>query len=100
MDWGSEAGMEKSAKIYIAGHRGMVGSAIHRTLQGRGYSNFVSKTHGELDLTNQRAVEEFFFAGAPGICFPGSGEGGRDCSEHGRPSGIFAREFADTVQCD
>ena len=52
--------MEKSAKIYIAGHRGMVGSAIHRTLQGRGYSNFVLKTHGELDLTNQRAVEEFF----------------------------------------
>ncbi len=52
--------MDKSAKIFIAGHRGMVGSAILRNLQTRGYSNFVLRTHKELDLTNQSEVNEFF----------------------------------------
>jgi GDP-L-fucose synthase len=47
-------------KIYIAGHRGMVGSAIVRELKRRGYTNLVFKTHQELDLTNQLAVKEFF----------------------------------------
>jgi GDP-L-fucose synthase len=52
--------MEKNAKIYIAGHTGMVGSAITRNLQSKGYSNIVGKTIEELDLTNQLAVEEYF----------------------------------------
>ena len=47
-------------KIYVAGHRGMVGSAIVRTLQQQGQTNFVTKTHAELDLTNQAAVQAFF----------------------------------------
>ena len=47
-------------KIYIAGHRGMVGSAILRTLQQQGYTNFVTRAHAELDLTNQAAVQAFF----------------------------------------
>jgi GDP-L-fucose synthase len=47
-------------KIYVAGHRGMVGSAIVRHLQNQGYSNIVTRTHAELDLTNQAAVESFF----------------------------------------
>jgi GDP-L-fucose synthase len=47
-------------KIYVAGHRGMVGSAIVRNLQARGYQNIVTRTHGELDLTNQAAVQSFF----------------------------------------
>ncbi len=47
-------------KIYVAGHRGMVGSAIVRTLQAQGYTNVIGKTHTELDLTNQVAVENFF----------------------------------------
>ena len=47
-------------KIYVAGHRGMVGSAIVRTLQAQGYTNVIGKTHAELDLTNQAAVEHFF----------------------------------------
>lgn len=47
-------------KIYIAGHRGMVGSAIIRELRSKGYSNLVVRTHEELDLTNQAAVEHFF----------------------------------------
>jgi GDP-L-fucose synthase len=47
-------------KIYVAGHRGMVGSAIVRNLQAKGYTNIVTRTHAELDLTNQAAVENFF----------------------------------------
>ena len=52
--------MEKNAKIYVAGHRGMVGSAIVRELQRQGYTNIITRTHKELDLTRQDAVEEFF----------------------------------------
>lgn len=51
---------ELNPKIYIAGHRGMVGSAIERTLRKQGFTNIVGKTHAELDLTNQNAVAEFF----------------------------------------
>ena len=49
-----------NSKIYIAGHRGMVGSAIMRNLEAQGYSNIVTRTHAELDLTNQAAVKQFF----------------------------------------
>ena len=52
--------MNKDAKIYVAGHRGMVGSAIVRELQRQGYYNIVVRTHAELDLTRQDAVERFF----------------------------------------
>ncbi len=52
--------MEKSDKIYIAGHTGMVGSAIVRSLQNQGFENIVGKTIEELDLTNQKAVSDFF----------------------------------------
>lgn len=52
--------LEKSSKIYIAGHRGLVGSAIWSNLKARGYNNLVGRTHYELDLTNQQAVEDFF----------------------------------------
>ena len=47
-------------KIYVAGHRGMVGSAIVRNLQAKGYKNILTRTHAELDLTNQQAVKTFF----------------------------------------
>ncbi len=52
--------MNKNSKIYIAGHRGLVGSAILKNLESKGYTNLIYKTHKELDLTNQKAVEEFF----------------------------------------
>ncbi|MEY8702415.1 GDP-L-fucose synthase family protein [Francisella philomiragia] len=52
--------LDKSAKIYVAGHRGLVGSAIVKNLQSKGYTNLVMRTHAELDLTNQKAVEDFF----------------------------------------
>ncbi len=52
--------MDKNSKIYIAGHRGLVGSAIVKNLQQKGYTNLITRTHIELDLTNQEAVETFF----------------------------------------
>ena len=52
--------MEKNAKIYVAGHRGMVGSAMVRRLQQAGFTNFVTRTSSELDLRNQQAVADFF----------------------------------------
>lgn len=61
--------MEQSAKIYVAGHRGMVGSAILRNLQSRGFNNFVLRTHTELDLTNQAEVAAFFAAEKPDYVF-------------------------------
>lgn len=52
--------MDKNSKIYVAGHRGMVGSAIVRSLKSQGYTNIIGKTSKELDLRNQQAVEDFF----------------------------------------
>ena len=52
--------MQTTSKIYVAGHRGMVGSAIVRALKAQGHTNFVTRTHAELDLTNQAAVRYFF----------------------------------------
>jgi len=50
----------KNIKIYVAGHRGMVGSAIVRQLQEEGFNNIVTRTYAELDLTSQQAVQQFF----------------------------------------
>jgi GDP-L-fucose synthase len=61
--------IEKNAKIYIAGHRGLVGSAIFRNLKERGYYNFVLRTHAELDLTSQKAVVDFFAKEKPEYVF-------------------------------
>lgn len=61
--------MEKSAKIYVAGHGGLVGSALMRKLAQEGYSNVVTRTHEELDLTNQAAVTEFFARERPAYVF-------------------------------
>ncbi|MFY9101276.1 GDP-L-fucose synthase [Aliarcobacter cryaerophilus] len=52
--------MNKNNKIYVAGHRGLVGSAIVKNLISKGYTNIITRTHSELDLLNQKAVEEFF----------------------------------------
>jgi len=52
--------MKPNSKVYVAGHRGLVGSAIVRRLQAGGYSGIIRRTHAELDLTDQRAVNEFF----------------------------------------
>ena len=61
--------MDKNAKIYVAGHRGMVGSAIVRELHRQGYMNITTRTHAELDLTRQEAVEKFFAEEKPEYVF-------------------------------
>ena len=61
--------MEKDAKIFVAGHRGLVGSAILNNLKKKGYTNFVLRTHKELDLCNQAAVTEFFDQEKPEYVF-------------------------------
>ena len=61
--------MNKNSKIYVAGHRGMVGSAIVRELNRQGYSNIITRTHEELDLLRQDAVEAFFEAEKPEYVF-------------------------------
>lgn len=61
--------MEKDSKIYVAGHRGMVGSAIVRELERQGYQNIITRTHRELDLCRQDAVEAFFAQEKPDYVF-------------------------------
>ena len=59
--------MNKNVKIYIAGHRGMVGSAIWRNLESKGYTNIIGRTSSELDLRNQQAVNDFYQAEKPEV---------------------------------
>ena len=68
--------MDKSTKIYIAGHAGMAGSAIQRRLAAAGFTNFITRTHAELDLTNQAAVDDFFTAEKPEIVYLAAGKVG------------------------
>ncbi|AUZ84036.1 GDP-L-fucose synthase family protein [Methylophaga nitratireducenticrescens] len=61
--------MDKNAKIYVAGHRGLVGSALIKKLEEKGYNNLVKRSHAELDLTDDRAVANFFKAEKPDYVF-------------------------------
>ena len=61
--------MEKEAKIYVAGHRGMVGSAIVRALTRQGYPHLITRTHQELNLCRQKEVEDFFACEKPDYVF-------------------------------
>lgn len=57
--------LDKNTKIYIAGHKGLVGSAIWKNLQARGYHNLIGRSHQELDLTDQQAVKAFLTQNVP-----------------------------------
>ncbi|MFI5220851.1 MAG: GDP-L-fucose synthase family protein [Bacteroidia bacterium] len=82
--------MKKHEKIYIAGHRGMVGSAIHRKLLREGFTNFVLRTSAELDLTNQKAVEVFFTKEQPDYVFLAAARvGGIDANNTFRADFIY-----------
>lgn len=59
--------MNKTDKIYVAGHKGLVGSAIVRNLESKGYNNILTRTHSELDLTNQQVVQDFFSIEKPDL---------------------------------
>ena len=61
--------MEKDSKIFVAGHRGLVGQAIVKSLREKGYSNLVFRNHAELDLISQAAVDAFFKAEKPHFIF-------------------------------
>lgn len=74
--------MEKDSKIYVAGHRGMVGSAIVRELQRQGYTNIVTRTHSELDLCRQEQVERFFATERPEYVFLAAAKVGGIIANH------------------
>ncbi|MBO5806744.1 MAG: GDP-L-fucose synthase [Bacteroidaceae bacterium] len=74
--------MEKDSKIYVAGHRGMVGSAIVRELQRQGYCNIITRTHDELDLCRQEQVEKFFAAEQPEYVFLAAAKVGGIIANH------------------
>jgi GDP-L-fucose synthase len=61
--------MDRNARIYIADHRGLVGATVVRNLQAGGYASLLTRTHAELDLTGQHAVEAFFVAEKPDYVF-------------------------------
>lgn len=61
--------MEKNAKIYVAGHHGLVGSAIWKNLQDKGYTNLIGRTHKELDLLDGVAVRRFSTKSNRNMCF-------------------------------
>ena len=74
--------MDKNAKIYVAGHRGMVGSAIVRALQKAGYNNLITRTHADLDLTRQADVERFFADEKPEYVFLAAAKVGGIVANH------------------
>ena len=90
--------MEKTDKIYVAGHRGLVGSAIVRNLQAKGYANLVGRTHAELDLTNQAAVRHFFEEERPDIVVLAAAKVGGIHANNTKPA-EFAYENMQ-VQCN
>ena len=90
--------MNKTDKIYVAGHRGLVGSAIVRNLQEKGYTNIVVRTHQELDLTNQAAVIRFFEEERPDIVVLAAAKVGGIHANNTKPA-EFAYENMQ-VQCN
>ncbi len=86
--------LQKNDKIYVAGHRGMVGSAILRNLQRRGFSNFVLRTHAELDLRNQAAVADFFAAERPDCVFLAAAKVGGIVANNTYPADFFYDNIA------
>lgn len=81
--------MDKEAKIYVAGSRGMVGSAIVRNLKERGYSNIIERSHSELDLTRQQDVEDFFASERPEYLFLAAAKVGGIVANNSYPAQFF-----------
>ena len=86
--------MNKDAKIYVAGHRGMVGSAIVRELQRQGYNNIVTRTHAELDLIRQEAVEQFFAHERPEYVFLAAAKVGGIVANQSAPADFMYQNMA------
>ena len=90
--------MEKNAKIYVAGHNGMVGSAIVRQLKNAEYTNIICRTHDELDLTRQADVEEFFEAEKPEYVFVAAAKVGGIGANIKQPSEFLMENLQ--IQCN
>ena len=86
--------MRPDSKIYVAGHRGLAGSAIVRRLQAKGFRNIVSRTHAELDLIDQRAVREFFAREKPEVVFHAAGKVGGILANNTLPAEFLYQNLA------
>jgi GDP-L-fucose synthase len=86
--------MEKDARIYVAGHRGLAGSAILRNLQTAGYSNLIVATHRELDLTDRNATFEFLQRNRPDFVFMAAAKVGGILANHRAPADFIAENLA------
>ena len=85
--------MDKEAKIFVAGHRGMVGSAIVRQLEKEGYRNIIRRSHSELDLTRQKDVETFFSEEKPEYVFLAAAQVGGIGANAARPADFMYRNM-------
>lgn len=92
--------MEKSAKIYIAGHHGLVGSAIWRNLQEKGYTNLTGRSHKELDLLDGVAVKDFFDQERPEYVILAARPRGRYHGKQHIQGGLYLQEPANTTERD
>jgi GDP-L-fucose synthase len=86
--------MNKDAKIYVAGHQGLVGSAIMRTLEAQGYCNVIAQTHAELDLANQEAVRTFFETMRPEYVFLAAAKVGGIMANNTYPADFIYQNLA------
>ncbi|RMD78949.1 MAG: GDP-L-fucose synthase [Gammaproteobacteria bacterium] len=86
--------MPKGARIYVAGHRGLVGSALVRRLQRAGYTNLITRTHAELDLAEQAAVREFFRRERPEVVFLAAAKVGGILANATRPAEFIQQNLA------
>ena len=83
--------MNENAKIYVAGHRGLVGSVLMRQLEAQGYSKLLARTHAELDLTNQAVVAAFFAAEMPDYVFLVAAYEGKIIFDAAKPDGTMRK---------
>jgi len=86
--------MNRDAKIYVAGHQGLVGSAIMRTLEAQGYCNIITQTHAELDLANQQAVRTFFEITRPEYVFLAAAKVGGIMANNTYPADFIYQNLA------
>jgi len=86
--------VKQDSKIYVAGHRGLAGSALVRGLQARGYRNLVTRTHAELDLIDQRAVREFFQRERPEVVFLAAAKVGGIVANESYPADFIFQNLA------
>ena len=90
--------MEKDSRIYVAGHKGLVGSALVRVLKSQGYKNIIEKTHKDLDLTNQALVAEFFQAEKPEYVFLAAAKVGGIAANSAYPADFIMEN--ELIQCN